>query len=39
MASNDKANRPKARIAKGFRDVGTEEIRGLRAMLNKIQEV
>jgi len=39
MASNDKANRPKARMAKGFRDVGTEEIRGLRAMLNKIQEV
>jgi histidyl-tRNA synthetase len=39
MASNDKINRPKARVAKGFRDVDAQEIRGLRAMLAKIQEV
>ena len=39
MASNDKINRPKARVAKGFRDVGPEEIRGLRDMLSTIQTV
>jgi histidyl-tRNA synthetase len=39
MASNDKINRPKARVAKGFRDVDAQEIRGLREMLAKIQEV
>ena len=31
--------RPKARVAKGFRDVGPDEIRGLRRMLAKIQDV
>ncbi len=31
--------RPKARVAKGFRDVGPDEIRGLRAMLATIQGV
>jgi histidyl-tRNA synthetase len=31
--------RPKARVAKGFRDVGPEEIRGLRQMLATIQGV
>jgi histidyl-tRNA synthetase len=39
MASNTKDTRPKARLAKGFRDVGPDEIRGLRAMLAKIQNV
>jgi histidyl-tRNA synthetase len=39
MASNDKHNRPKARVAKGFRDVPADEIRGLRAMLATIQRV
>ncbi len=31
--------KPKARMAKGFRDVGPDEIRGLRAMLATIQGV
>ena len=31
--------RPKARVAKGFRDVGPDEIRGLRSMLATIQQV
>ena len=35
----NKANRPKARVAKGFRDIGPEEIRGVRQMLAKIQQV
>jgi histidyl-tRNA synthetase len=39
MASNDKINRPKARVAKGFRDVNAQEIRGLREMLSTIQKV
>ncbi len=39
MASNDKNNRPKARLAKGFRDVGPEEIRGLKRMLRIIEGV
>jgi histidyl-tRNA synthetase len=39
MASKDKTNRPKARVAKGFRDVGPGEIRGLREMLSTIQKV
>ncbi len=39
MAFNPKETRPKARLAKGFRDVGPDEIRGLRAMLAKIQDV
>jgi histidyl-tRNA synthetase len=34
-----KDHRPKARAAKGFRDIGPEEIRGVRRMLAKIQEV
>ncbi|MFT3989065.1 histidine--tRNA ligase [Aestuariivirga sp.] len=37
--STDKQNRPKARVAKGFRDIGAEEIRGVRQMLAKIQTV
>jgi histidyl-tRNA synthetase len=38
---NDKAkpNRPKARVAKGFRDIDADEIRGTRAMLATIQRV
>ena len=32
-------NRPKARAARGFRDIGPEEIRGVRAMLATIQRV
>jgi histidyl-tRNA synthetase len=39
MSSDKKQFRPKARVAKGFRDVGPDEIRGLRAMLNTIQGV
>jgi histidyl-tRNA synthetase len=35
---NDK-QRPKARLAKGFRDIAPAEIRGVRQMLAKIQEV
>ena len=38
MAENSKESRPKARLAKGFRDVGPDEIRGLRRMLAKIQD-
>lgn len=34
-----KEHRPKARVAKGFRDIGADEIRGTRRMLAKIQEV
>ena len=39
MAADPKQNRPKARVAKGFRDIGPDEIRGVRAMLAKIQDV
>ena len=39
MASSDKQNRPKARLAKGFRDVGPDEIRGLKRMLRIIEGV
>jgi len=34
-----KDNRPKARVAKGFRDIGAGEIRGVRRMLATIQKV
>ena len=34
-----KEHRPKARVAKGFRDIGPEEIRGVRSVLAKIQQV
>jgi histidyl-tRNA synthetase len=37
--SEKKPNRPKARVAKGFRDVDADEIRGVRAMLATIQRV
>lgn len=39
MTDKAKPNRPKARLAKGFRDIPADEIRGLRAMLGKIQQV
>ncbi len=39
MAPNDKQSRPKARVAKGFRDIDADEIRGTRAMLATIQRV
>ncbi len=39
MTDKVKPNRPKARVAKGFRDIPADEIRGLRAMLAKIQQV
>jgi histidyl-tRNA synthetase len=39
MASSDKKNRPKARLAKGFRDVDANEIRGLKRMLRTIEGV
>jgi histidyl-tRNA synthetase len=39
MAPTDKPNRPKARMAKGFRDISADEIRGTRAMLATIQRV
>ncbi|MGB8313537.1 MAG: histidine--tRNA ligase [Aestuariivirga sp.] len=39
MASSDKQNRPKARLAKGFRDVDAHEIRGLKRMLRTIEGV
>ena len=34
-----KQHRPQARVAKGFRDIGPEEIRGVRRMLATIQQV
>jgi histidyl-tRNA synthetase len=39
MNNSQKTFRPKARVAKGFRDVGPDEIRGLRTMLATIQGV
>jgi histidyl-tRNA synthetase len=36
---NNKPIRPKARVAKGFRDISADEIRGTRAMLATIQRV
>src|SRR5437588_4880780 len=39
MSATKKINRPKARLAKGFRDVGPEEIRALKRMLRTIENV
>ena len=39
MSENTKQNRPKARLAKGFRDVDANEIRGLKRMLRIIEGV
>ncbi len=38
-ADSKKTFRPKARVAKGFRDIDADEIRGTRAMLATIQRV
>jgi histidyl-tRNA synthetase len=37
--TDKKPSRPKARVAKGFRDIDADEIRGVRAMLATIQRV
>src|SRR4051812_19595517 len=37
--SANKQNRPKARVAKGFRDIGPAEMRGVKAMLRTIEAV
>jgi histidyl-tRNA synthetase len=39
MSESTKQNRPKARLAKGFRDVDANEIRGLKRMLRIIEGV
>ena len=39
MNDKSKPSRPKARVAKGFRDIDAAEIRGTRAMLATIQRV
>ena len=39
MSEKPKTFRPKARVAKGFRDIDADEIRGTRAMLATIQRV
>jgi histidyl-tRNA synthetase len=39
MQKDQKPNRPKARLAKGFRDVGPAELRGLKEMLRTIERV
>ena len=39
MNDSKKTFRPKARVAKGFRDIEADEIRGIRAMLATIQQV
>jgi histidyl-tRNA synthetase len=39
MAEKPQLNRPKARLAKGFRDIEATELRGLKRMLDKIEEV
>ncbi|MBG1233468.1 histidine--tRNA ligase [Aestuariivirga litoralis] len=39
MSDKAKTSRPKARVAKGFRDIDADEIRGVRAMLATIQRV
>jgi histidyl-tRNA synthetase len=39
MSDRSKKDRPKARVAKGFRDIAAEELRGLKRMLRTIEEV
>ena len=39
MSDSKKTFRPKARVAKGFRDIDADEIRGTREMLATIQRV
>ena len=39
MSAKTKQQRPKARLAKGFRDVGADEVRGVKRMMRVIEEV
>ncbi len=39
MSAKNKQQRPKARLAKGFRDVGPDEVRGVKRMMRVIEEV
>jgi histidyl-tRNA synthetase len=39
MSAKTKLERPKARLAKGFRDVGPDEVRGVKRMMRVIEEV
>jgi histidyl-tRNA synthetase len=39
MSAKTKQQRPKARLAKGFRDVGADEVRGIKRMMRVIEEV
>jgi histidyl-tRNA synthetase len=39
MSAKTKQQRPKARLAKGFRDVGPDEVRGVKRMMRVIEEV
>jgi histidyl-tRNA synthetase len=39
MSAKTKQERPKARVAKGFRDVGPDEVRGIKRMMRVIEEV
>jgi histidyl-tRNA synthetase len=39
MSAKTKLGRPKARLAKGFRDVGPDEVRGVKRMMRVIEEV
>src|SRR5438552_14938232 len=39
MSAKAKQQRPKARLAKGFRDVGPDEVRGVKRMMRVIEEV
>jgi histidyl-tRNA synthetase len=39
MCAKTKQQRPKARLAKGFRDVGPDEVRGVKRMMRVIEEV
>ena len=38
MSADKKQQRPKARLAKGFRDVGPDEVRGVKRMMRVIGE-
>ncbi|MGE0004574.1 MAG: histidine--tRNA ligase [Parvibaculaceae bacterium] len=39
MSASKKQQRPKARLAKGFRDIGPDEVRGVKRMTRVIEEV
>ena len=38
MSMDETAKRPKARVAKGFRDIGPDELRGVKRMLRTIEQ-